>query len=412
MLDLMLIDDDQMVRDYLRDVIDWDALQLRLVCEAGDGIAARELYDRYHPKIVIADINIPFTTGLELARQFVQDDSTVRVIIITGYGDFDNVRQSISAGAIDLLSKPINPVEINASLRRAVEDFHRLQQYYRTNQVLTDLLKDNRPLLQERCVAQLLNHAPESGEEALHRQLELLGLPFPCKYFAVVQIRLENDAAEVLSGAMFPTAFKKLCDTAFAANGVRAFTYYAEHYVLSCMTGWNAEDGDNALENLLTNLLEDTRFYFQAGFSASIGNPVTRLAQLHISTQQAQMAANFGDEDSRGVVSYRNVSRLAALPPTYDRQLNTLLLENARGLRREEFSRLLGEAVEQLTPDALRELSSELLSELASICFQTGLHPWDAVNYPNTVAGIFGAAGGEEIRQILGEACGVLMDLL
>ena len=63
MIDVMLIDDDVSIRDYLRDVILWEELGLRLSCEAGDSETARELYQLHRPKIVVMDINIPIISG-------------------------------------------------------------------------------------------------------------------------------------------------------------------------------------------------------------------------------------------------------------------------------------------------------------------------------------------------------------
>ena len=98
MLEVMLIDDDVAIRDYMRDLIDWNGLNLHLACEAGDSETARELYSLYRPQIVITDINIPLISGLELAKEFVRADRNVRIIVITGYGNFDDVRDSVRRG--------------------------------------------------------------------------------------------------------------------------------------------------------------------------------------------------------------------------------------------------------------------------------------------------------------------------
>ena len=96
MFDVMLIDDDFPVRGYLREVISWEKLQLRLVCEAGDSETARELYHLYRPDIVITDISIPIVSGLDLAKEFIRENADLRIIVITGFGDFKNVRESVA----------------------------------------------------------------------------------------------------------------------------------------------------------------------------------------------------------------------------------------------------------------------------------------------------------------------------
>ena len=53
MINVMLIEDEIEIRDYLRGIIEWDKLDLHLVCEAGDSETACELYDLHHPRIII-----------------------------------------------------------------------------------------------------------------------------------------------------------------------------------------------------------------------------------------------------------------------------------------------------------------------------------------------------------------------
>ena len=160
MIDVMLIDDDIAIRDYMRDIIDWNGLELRLACEAGDSETARELYQLHRPKIVITDINIPIISGLELAKEFVAADQEVRIIVITGYGDFDNVRDTVNLGAIDLLAKPILPAEINSSLQKAIDHFEQMRRRHHTEQILGELLAENQTLLQE--------HNPQTAHIHMH----------------------------------------------------------------------------------------------------------------------------------------------------------------------------------------------------------------------------------------------------
>lgn len=128
MYEVMIIDDDEEIRERLKLMIEWDRLEMRLSCEAGDSETAQELFLLYRPKIVITDINIPIINGLELAQKMAETDSEVRFIIITGYNDFEYVRSSVKLGAVDLISKPILPEEINKSLQTAAENFRLLRE--------------------------------------------------------------------------------------------------------------------------------------------------------------------------------------------------------------------------------------------------------------------------------------------
>ena len=401
MIDVMIIDDDLAIREYLRDVVDWTGLDLRLICEAGDSETARELYLLYKPKIVITDINIPIISGLELAKEFSAADREVHIIVITGFGDFESVRASVNVGAIDLLEKPIVPDEINASLQRAAERLTQLRRQRHTEQALHELLDENRSLLQERCVAQLLAGVSKVGEKKIARQLKLLSLNFPHRYFAAVLFFLEQDLSGDLDGASFPAAFKKLCESSFTANGFCAFTYFGAANRLDCLVNWPFEQGDERLEAVLSKLLDETRFYFQKGFFVCIGRVVESLGELSQSAEQALMAGQF--HDGSRIINTRNISQ--QLSSQDDTKLLELLIEHAQSFQYEEFNALLEEAFERMDRDALLETSLELLSKLSSMCFQAGAYPWSNLNYPETISRLFGSHTRDEMKDIQLSAC-------
>ena len=120
MFDLMIIDDDVYVRERLKAMIKWDSLPVRLVCEAGDGETAKELYSIYHPKIVITDIMIPIISGLDLVAEIIKEDPELLVIVVTGYNDFEFAKRALALGAFNLLSKPVFEDAINENLQNAV----------------------------------------------------------------------------------------------------------------------------------------------------------------------------------------------------------------------------------------------------------------------------------------------------
>ncbi len=410
MIDLMLIDDDVPIRDYMRSVIDWGRLGLRLVCEAGDSETARELYLLHRPKIVVTDINIPIISGLELAREFVETDREVRIIVVTGFGNFENVRNSVHLGAIDLLSKPIAAEDLNASLQRAVSHFQDIQRRRRTASAMGELLSENRELLRERCVARLFAGPPEGGAWKIRQQLELLSLNFPGRYFAAVLIQLDPAPADALDGTAFPVALKKLCDVAYTAGGFCAFTFFSAADQLDCLVNWSFESGDERLEAVLSKLLDETQFYLGAGFSACIGSPVEALADLSRSAEQARLAGRF--RDGGRIVNYRNIGRLAPACGTFQAPPVEELLACAQRFQRRDFQALLEITCARATLEQHRDLALELLSQLAHVCFQSGVYPWSAVNYPDTIARILNTDQPAQVREILLNACTLLMDTL
>lgn len=412
MIEVMLIDDEVTIRDYMRDIIDWNGLGLHLACEADDSESARELYQLYHPQIVITDINIPIISGLELARQFIEEDRNVRIIVITGYSNFEDVRDAISLGAIDLLSKPIRAEEINGALQRALDYFTQLRRQINTEQTLSELLTQDKDLLQERFIVRLMDQPGNGGEQKLRRQLELLSLDFPHPYFNTILIQLEPPADDRLDGLLFATAFQKLCDTTFFSNGFRIYSFFGSPDCLNCLVNYPFSQGDERMEAVLSKLLEESQFYFQASFFACIGSQVEQLSALCQSAERARLAQHFRDENHPGVANYRNIGKLTGKADLNSEQAMSQLLDCAQSARYHEFHQQLAQVCNASKPEALRFFSMELLSRLSSLCYESGAYPWTNLNYPKTISKICDASGGEEIRGILQQTCEQMIDTL
>ena len=413
MIDVMLIDDDACVRDYLREMIDWDGLGLRLLCEAGDGATARELYNLHHPRIVVTDINIPIISGLELVKEFIQEDKDLRIIVITGYGDFDSVRDSVSVGAVDLLSKPISQASINKSLKSAVDYFDALRSRLSAESAVRKLLAENQTLLQERCIANLFLPRPNASEALLRSQFQQLSLNIPGKWHTAVILRPESLPADGLQDMTLPLALKKLCDGDLTANGFNIFSFFGDGDRLQYLVSWSFSHGSERLEALISKLLEEAQFYFQCRFVAGIGEPVELLSNVHISAQQAEVSLSFRDPSLSSVINYCNLGKLAPPRQLYDSQTVSAMAECIRSFRLKDFQQELQRCCQALADiESVRELSVELLAQLSSVCLSSGLYPWNSVNYPNTIAQIFSCTAVCEVQSLLAGVGEQLMSAL
>ena len=283
MTDVMIIDDDIMIRDYLKDVIKWEELGLSLSCEAGDSETAMELFETLRPMIVVTDISIPVISGLELSKKFLKIDPDVKIIVITGLGEVENVRESVEIGAVSFLTKPIIPEEINDSLKNALRKLSELRNRYRTGEALESLIRENRQLLADQYLLRLLEGKSRKEETEVRNQLQLLEVPIFGKYYLTAVLDLESDSAGGIGGAAFPVAFREMCNKEFLAEGLTSYLLFQKPDVLICLLSWdgNREEGNQKAENVFIRLLHQVRICFGAGFRAGIGQ-VTESFQKHI----------------------------------------------------------------------------------------------------------------------------------
>ncbi len=117
---VLLADDENLIVKGLRRLIDWSALDIEIVGEALDGHQAEQLILRTHPDLVISDIRMPGLTGLDLLSRHKGGPQAPKFIFISGYEEFEYVRQALSGGAVDYLLKPVSAEELEKAVRKAL----------------------------------------------------------------------------------------------------------------------------------------------------------------------------------------------------------------------------------------------------------------------------------------------------
>ena len=122
---VLLADDEEEIRTGIGRKIDWPRLGFSLVGEAGNGEEALELAEQLRPDVVLTDIKMPFMDGLELCRRLRQSLPGAKLVVFSGFDDFEYARQAMGAGVSEYILKPINApelMEVLAKLRRQLDE--------------------------------------------------------------------------------------------------------------------------------------------------------------------------------------------------------------------------------------------------------------------------------------------------
>lgn len=133
MLKIFLAEDEVIVRETIKRMIPWENLGFELVGEAADGEMALPLLIRQQPDLLITDIKMPFMDGLTLARLAKKEVPGLKVVILSGYDDFNYAKQAINIGVEDYLLKPITKnalIERLTEIRSRYEDEKTQREYY------------------------------------------------------------------------------------------------------------------------------------------------------------------------------------------------------------------------------------------------------------------------------------------
>lgn len=122
MLRLIIVDDEKIIRETIRNLIDWTSLDINVVGTCQNGIEAfHTILDEY-PDIVLTDIKMPGLSGLELIEKIAQTDHHIEFIILSGYGEFNYAKNAMKLGVKHFLLKPCNEAQIIEAVQFAAED--------------------------------------------------------------------------------------------------------------------------------------------------------------------------------------------------------------------------------------------------------------------------------------------------
>lgn len=143
MLRLFLVEDESIIRETLRDTVPWAQYGYTFAGEAGDGEMALPLIRQVKPDVLITDIRMPFMDGLALSELVSREFPEMKIVIISGYDDFEYAQQAISIGVERYLLKPITKnalLEVLEEIKEKIEgeranrsylaQFHREAQEY------------------------------------------------------------------------------------------------------------------------------------------------------------------------------------------------------------------------------------------------------------------------------------------
>lgn len=130
MYKVMFIDDEPIIREGMRHVIDWEALGFSVEGDYGHAREGIKAIIKHRPDVVFVDIKMPGMTGLELVTEAKAAGYDGRFIILSGYSNFDYAKESIKLGVDAYLLKPIDEDELVDCLLEMKENIKQEEQIH------------------------------------------------------------------------------------------------------------------------------------------------------------------------------------------------------------------------------------------------------------------------------------------
>ncbi len=142
---VLVVDDEEILREGLRTFVSWDDLGYEFAGSANSVAQALVFLESHDVDVMITDIKMPVQNGLQLLEIMHEEYPDTKVVVLSGYGEFEYAQKAIRFGAVDFLMKPVNFAELKRlmfCLRERMDEERKqsmaIQEYYRLR--LTNLL--------------------------------------------------------------------------------------------------------------------------------------------------------------------------------------------------------------------------------------------------------------------------------
>ena len=128
MIKIFLVEDEVVIRNGIKNSINWAEEGYEFVGEASDGELAYPLILKEKPDILITDIKMPFMDGLELSEAVKKELPNIKILILSGYNDFEYAKRAIGIGITDYMLKPVSAEQLLGVIGEVAEVIRKEQE--------------------------------------------------------------------------------------------------------------------------------------------------------------------------------------------------------------------------------------------------------------------------------------------
>ncbi len=317
MIKVFLCEDEFVVREGIKNNIDWAANGFEFAGEASDGELALPLIRKTQPDIVITDIKMPFMDGLELSRIIKKEMPFSEIVILSGYEEFDYAKQAITIGVAEYLTKPISGDDLLAELNTLRDKINAGKEQRTMKERFKKEMEEN----DRRDKSELFTYLV-SGTAPVTQLLdraEKLGMNLSAMWYNIILLFTKSDHHEIEEYSKSSVTIDERIDAIVSDMGCVSFDRDLEGRAILLMAD-SKENLENSQATLIERFKNVFRDYAHVRYCGGIGKSVNRLSKLNESFDEAgrAMANRFFVNENGFYTSHR----LSATSPSTDTKLD------------------------------------------------------------------------------------------
>ena len=311
---IILVDDEEEVRQSIIRKINWTEAGFKVVGDAENGEDALEKVEALERDLILTDIRMPYMDGLTLAERVRQKYPSIKIVIFSGYDDFEYAKQAIKLNVTEYILKPVNVEELTAILKRIKANLDEEIEQKRNVNLLRENYIKSLPILREQFLNELVSYPmPETEVEDKLREyaIPLSGAkkwvaaaidiePEEIRDGVLLPLHKEKDLIPISVMQLVEEKLKNYCRCALATS---ARTAESEIAVIAAIDEENSQTG---LIDVLGDVCKETRKILEVPITIGIGHGCQKLSDISSSYKAAVDALGYKAIVGSGSTIYIN----------------------------------------------------------------------------------------------------------
>ena len=231
---VLLVDDEEEVFQVIMKKLNWESMGFSIAGYARNGVEALEMAEELQPDVVMTDIKMPYMDGLTLCKKLKELYQKVKVIIFSGFDEFEYAKEAIKIEAEEYILKPINSNELGEVFERIKVNLDKELDEKRNIDKLREYYMESLPVLQENFYTSLIEgRIPESQIEKYVQNYQI-NLTGPYYVVTVLHISTTNPENVPIDPFLLTVSVKKLAEEQLTEKwNCRTVTYLGDILVIA-----------------------------------------------------------------------------------------------------------------------------------------------------------------------------------
>ena len=236
---VLLVDDEEEVIRVIMKKINWEGLGFSVIGYANNGVKALEMVEEFQPDVVMTDIKMPYMDGLELANRIKEGFPATKILLFTGFDEFEYAKEAVHLEVEEYILKPVNSVELTNVFTQLKIKLDQEISEKRSVEVLQQYYMDSLPLLQANFYSTLIEG--RIREEELEKYLTDYQITFTGPYYCCLVIHTSaTQVPKDMNPLLLATSVQKQAEERLQEKWrAKSFIYLGNAVMLAQLKGEN-----------------------------------------------------------------------------------------------------------------------------------------------------------------------------